>query len=545
MNFLLKRQTIITVVFITLFHFRMEAQLSSNMPKLVKVQNTVQLMVENKLFLVFGGELGNSNASSNAYMRRIWPKLKQMNLNTVFAPVYWELVEPQEDKFDFSSLDTLIANARQNQIKLVLLWFGAWKNSMSSYAPPWVKTATARFPRALDKNSVPQEILTPFNKNNLTADVKAFAAMMDHIKRTDEKDQTVITIQVENEIGMLPDARTYDKEANDAFRKPIPKELIGYLVRNKQTLLPETKQIWESNGSKTSGNWEEVFGKGPAADEIFMAWHYAAFTNEMVKAGKSIYALPMYVNAALNRPGWLPGAYPSAGPLPHILDFWKAAAPQMDIFSPDIYFPDFKHWADLYTRNQNPLFIPETGSGANAAAKALFAFGNYNCLGYSPFSIESAFNPETDPMTKVYDALRQVSHLITKYQPSGNVKGFLLESDSSQADVLLGDFTLTIKHELSTRRTPSARDTIRPAGGVLIIAVASDEYYIIGTSIVTTFTPLAKNKRAGLLFVDEGVFENEQWIPGRRMNGDQNHQGRHVRSPQGQYSIQRVKLYTY
>ena len=162
------------IIGIILFNLQINAQAQSAMPRLVKNGNTFQLLVDNKPFLILGGELGNSSASSNEYMRPIWPKLKQMNLNTVIAPVYWELMEPLEGQFNFSLVDSLIKNARLFKMKLVILWFGAWKNSMSCYAPAWVKTNTSRFPRILDKSGGPQEIITPFNKNNLEADKKAF-----------------------------------------------------------------------------------------------------------------------------------------------------------------------------------------------------------------------------------------------------------------------------------------------------------------------------------------------------------------------------------
>ena len=190
----------------------------------------------------------------------------------------------------------------------MLLWFGAWKNSMSCYAPAWVKTSSQSFPRALDKNNVQQEILTPFNRNNLEADKKAFVTLMHHIKQIDEKQNTVIAIQVENEIGMLPDARTYDEAANTAFHQPVPEQLLSYLQKNKDNLIPELDSLWEANGYKTSGTWEEVFGRSLSTDEIFMAWHYARFANEIAAAGKAVYNLPMYVNAALNRPGWQAGS---------------------------------------------------------------------------------------------------------------------------------------------------------------------------------------------------------------------------------------------
>jgi len=58
-----------------------------------------------------------------------------------------------------------------------------------------------------------------------------------------------------------------------------------------------------------------------------MAWHYARYADALAVAGKAAYSPPMYVNAALNRMGKAPGEYPSGGPLPHLLDVWKAGAP--------------------------------------------------------------------------------------------------------------------------------------------------------------------------------------------------------------------------
>src|SRR4030042_5798205 len=128
-----------------------------------------------------------------------------------------------------------------------------------------------------------------------------------------------------------------------------------------------------------------------------MAWHFSKFANRIVEAGKNIYPLPMFVNAALNRPNREPGSgYPSAGPLPHIMDVWKAAGPSIDFLAPDIYFPDLKHWCDLYTRQGDLLFIPEHRFDQTASAKSLYAIGHYAALGFSPFSIESNLEPEKD-----------------------------------------------------------------------------------------------------------------------------------------------------
>jgi beta-galactosidase GanA len=539
------RTLLIAVLFFSFIQGQAQTAALNNLPRLVKKENAVQLLVNNEPYLIMGGELGNSSASGSEYMRPVWPKLKQMHLNTVIAPVYWELTEPTEGHFDFSLVDSLIKNARLNQMKLVLLWFGSWKNSMSCYAPAWVKTNAERFPRAIDKNGIQQEIITPFNKNNLEADKKAFARLMQHIKQVDSKQTTVITIQVENEIGMLPGARSYDEAANAAFTQPVPEGLFSYLQKNKNTLAPELKTSWEVNGYKTSGTWEEVFGKALSTDEIFMAWQYAGYVNEIAKAGKAIYPLPMYVNAALNRPGWQPGQYPSGGPVPHLADIWKAAAPAIDLIVPDIYFTDFQHWCDLYTRNDYPLFIPEIRFETGDEAKAFFAFGHYNCLSFSPFSIESTEHPEKEPIGKTYTILRQVSDLITTYQPTGNVTGFLLSKDSSAKVVTMGNYRLTVKHDYTLGWSPDAKNDSWPLSGCIVIAVAPGEFYVAGTGVVITFESTTNTKRAGFISVDEGHFENKKWIPGRRMNGDQDHQGRHVRIPAGEWGIQKAILYQY
>ncbi|GAB3577522.1 GH35 family beta-galactosidase [Hymenobacter daeguensis] len=523
----------------------LRAPAQSTLPHLVKAGPGTQLLVDGKPFLVLGGELGNSTASSTAYMQRFWPRLKAMHLNTVIAPVYWELMEPQEGRFDFTLVDDLLRDARKNNLKLVLLWFGAWKNSMSCYAPAWVKTDAKRFPRAEDDHGVPQEILTPFDPRNLDADKKAFVQLMQHLKATDGQQHTVITVQVENEIGMLPTARSYDAQANAAFKQQVPAPLLSYLQREKKRLKPEFAAVWQRQGARTKGTWAEVFGQSLATDELFMAWHFATYTNAVAAAGKAVYPLPMYVNAALNRPGVAPGKYPSAGPLPHVMDVWLAAAPDIDLLAPDFYNPNFEHWCDLYTRGGNPLFIPEIRFEDGVDAKALFAFGHYNCLSFSPFAIEGSDTLKSPPIGKAYELLEQVSFLITKYQPAGQVRGFLLQKDSAARTFTLGDYRFTAKHEYSLGWSMGSKKAEWSPGGGLIIAVAPDEFYVVGTGLVLTNEPLAKGRRAGYLSVDEGHFEDEKWLPGRRMNGDQDHQGRHVRVAGNEYSIQHVKLYTY
>jgi len=522
------------------------AQSKSGLPQLVKTNGVAQLYVQGEPFLILGGELGNSSTSNVDYMRPIWPKLKSMHLNTVLAPVYWELMEPAEGKFDFMLVDSMIMQARANHLKLVLLWFGAWKNSMSCYAPSWVKTNQQKFERAKDSKGNGLEIMSAFNKENLNADIKAFTALMNHIKETDASLNTVIMIQVENEIGMLTEAREYTETANRAFTSKVPDEFLNYLKKNKNELVPEFLKVWEGKGFSTSGTWEEIFGRGLSTDEIFQAWQYAKYTNEVANAGKKVYDIPMFVNTALNHRNVNPGQYPSAGPLPHLMDVWQAGAPKIDFLSPDFYNPNFKFYNDLYVRRNNPLIIPEIRFEPNNAAKVFYAIGHYKAIGFSPFSIESAASPLDEPISKSYELLEQLSPVILQHQASGKIEGMLLDSTGSKQEITMENYKLTVTHEYSLGWSPDAKKPNWPESGGVIIQTADDEFIIAGTGIVVTFSMASgTNRSVGILRADEGVYVNGVWKPGRRMNGDQDHQGRHIRIAGKEYGIQRVKVYEY
>jgi beta-galactosidase GanA len=116
------------------------------LPHLEQHGRVWQLIVDGKPYLARAGELNNSSSSSSAFMESVWPKLVKANVNTVLATVAWDIIEPEEGRFDFSTVDALIAGARAHQMRLVPLWFGSWKNGASHYAPYWVKSDQRRFP---------------------------------------------------------------------------------------------------------------------------------------------------------------------------------------------------------------------------------------------------------------------------------------------------------------------------------------------------------------------------------------------------------------
>ncbi len=538
-----------------------------------KQGSATQLYVDGKPFVILGGELGNSSASSPADIARIFPKLQRMNLNTVLVPVYWDMVEPVEGDFDFSLIDTTLEEARRCGLKVVFLWFGAWKNSMSCYAPSWFKSDYKKYPRAYTSDGKPLEIASAFSENVYQADSRAFKAWLSHLADVD-KDGTVLMVQIENEIGMLEDARDYSAAAQREYDKGVPSQLIAFLEKNKKSLHPQLLERWRDNGMKRAGSWREVFGDDIYSDEYFMAWNYAAYVERLAREARDILGRPLYVNAAMNSRGRKPGEYPSAGPLAHLKDIWHAAAPTVDILSPDLYDKGFTDWVAQYHTSDNPLFIPEIRRFDGNAAQAYYIIGEHDAIGISPFSIENGSDSPQSTPVRGYAALRDLMPLLVKYQGKGVMNGFYFDNDSTERILRHEGLKITANHYFTLPWDPRATDGSEwmPVGGV-IIRLAPDEYIIAGTGIVVKFENETESSvkrnlgedgflnagsdrnaapswgggmRAGLASVDEVAVNPDGTLRFvRRYNGDETHQGRHVRIGVDDFQVLHVKLYQY
>jgi hypothetical protein len=534
-----------------------------SMPRLEKQGTATQLIVDGKPLLMLAGELHNSSTSDVEYMKPIWPRLAAMNLNTVIAAVSWELIEPVPGRFDFTLVDSMLDGARSCDLRLVLLWFGSWKNGASTYIPSWVKRDFERYPRAKDQSGKTLEVLSTFSTANRDADARAFAALMRHLRKVDGRQHTVVMIQVENEVGVLNAPRDFSPVANSAFSSPIPSELGSYLARHKDELIPELRALWRTNGSRTPGTWEEVFGKSTVnkddwkaysyfTEEIFMAWNYARYIQGVVAAGKAEYPLPMYVNAWLKQPGYAwPGAYPSGGPLPQVMDIWRAGAPDIDFIAPDIYMQQFEWICGEYHESGNPLFIPETQGGAVGAARVLWAIGRHDAMGFSPFGIDSAPPTNTASLSESYAALSHLAPLILENQGKDRMTGALVSTEQPTQQLTLGEYR--IQARLSRRGNSEI-------AGAIIISDGPDEFVVAGRGLDIFFEPQAPGDRplAAIDFVDElgvntgkvsSASANGKLVARRRLNGDEVHtstfDGTGLRLGGPGVSIQRVKLYRY
>lgn len=535
---------------------------AQQLPKLVHRGTATQLVVDGKPMLMLAGELSNSAATCKQDIDNWMPRMEAMGLNTVLVPAQWDLIEPEEGKFDFNIIDEVVQQAEDHHLKVVFLWFGAWKNSMSCYAPSWFKQDIKRFPRAMNAQGKPLEIASAFSENVLKSDQRAFGQLMQHIKDVD-KQQTVVMVQVENEIGMLEDARDHSPLVEKTYQQTVPVELVKSLNKKQGTRL------------QTGKMWAETFGTDRYADEKFMAYHYAVYVEQIAQVAKKVYPLPLYVNAAMNSRGRRPGEYPSAGPLAHLKDIWHFAAPSIALLAPDLYDNGFKSWVLRYALPDNPLFIPEVRYGDYSGARAMYVFGEYDCLGYSPFSIDNPASSASTNLAASYQLLHQMMPMILYAQGQKNKKkwGVLLDKTTKDTTIVDGDIVMKCSHSYTLPWGTHSDEW--PEVGAMIIKLAENDYLIAGSGVVTVFrhqSELSQSEKRqlgedgfalagsdnhtsandtrwngnciGLGTVDEvtiGTDGSLNYV--RRLNGDQTHQGRHV--DLGDWRILHVKLYNY
>jgi len=508
---------------------------TSQAPYLKKNEyNATQLIVNGKPFLMLAGEANNSSGSGIEHMEKTMKALKESNFNSLLVSVSWEIIEQKEGVFDFTSVDELIRIARENDLKLCILWFASWKNGFSPYAPLWVLNDTKRFVRVKDEKGQNTRTLTPLCNATRDADAKAFAALMKHIAMVDKLQNTIIAVQIENEAGVLRQTRDFSAEANKAFVSQVPDELIQYMLKNSEVLEIELKSAWQNNGSKIKGTWNELFGKTDEADMFFMAWNYSKYINAVAEAGKKEYKIPMYVNCWMPQPRpnpGKPGNFPSGGPILSALDVWKAGALSIDFLAPDIYGADFKTQADNFHRNDNLLFIPETNI---AEGPACWAFAEEDAICFSPFGIDG----RGSSMSREYALLRQLMPLIAQYQGSGRIYGIYKhrgDSSAGRAFTLNKDVNISVIYSRGFMRSPQVtqatgtqnqvsaqfQQSQEPASYGIFIQTGENEFILAGYNLSVSAESTNPGKEVWLKDAWEGVIEDSVWKPKILHNGDE------------------------
>ncbi|MCI2068056.1 MAG: DUF5597 domain-containing protein [Bacilli bacterium] len=524
--------------------------------------NTKQFMIRDengKPFIMVAGEVHNSASSSAEFMEHIWDQGKELGLNSLLLPVTWELLEPEEGHFDFSLVDKLILQARSREMKIGFLYFGAWKNAQCMYAPSWVKEDLNRFPRAeveKGKNKValkdfygfPYTSLSYLGEETNKADKKAFIALMKHLKEVDEKEKTVLYVQIENETGLQGAGREHSLKADELFNKKVPAEFVSYMKNSLSSMTEDVRKAVEEG--KEEGSWEEVFGA--CAEEIFSAFYIASYVEKLAKAGKEIYPLPFSVNCWLDK-GAKAGIYPSGGPVSRMMEVWKYVAKDVDVVSPDIYVQNFCQICEEYQKLNNPLMIPETAIHSYAALRLVYTIGHYHAWCYSPFGFEDMGKPfnafqgflfgmdTSDPLlktpqnpleyayyAKAIDSMKDL--LASKYSTSSLQA---ISSEEKGKDTLLFSsfgFKVIMNVQLFSRKD----------GVCLIVEKEKNEFFILGhTAMIVPFSTDKEKPNIDILELEDGKFVDGQWQKDRRLNGDE------ASITLNEPSLIRIKLFSY
>jgi beta-galactosidase GanA len=514
---------------------------SGSLPRIVSRDGKHALYVDGAPFLILGGQANNSS-NYPAILPQVWPTIRALHANTLEIPVAWEQIEPQEGRFDFSWVDTLIPQARANNVRLDLLWFGTWKNTGPSYEPEWVKSNTRRFPRMMTREGKTHYVPTPLSRTTLEADKRAFVALMRHLREIDSQ-HTVILVQVENEVGSYGSPRDFSPQANQLFAEPIPAALARKVGK--------------------SGSWSQVFDWN--ADTAFNAWYTARYIDEIAAAGQAELDLPMYVNVVVGNPfDAKAGGGASGGADWPVLDVWKAAAPHIALAAPDLYDRDYKTYKgklDRMERPDNPLFVPETGNDLEFARDFWLALGK-GTIGWSPFGMDPTYfnyplgakdlDPETlDAFASKFALMAPIARDWARLAFEHPTAGFAKGEDASDQSTTLGRWKVTAQYGLwsfgdptwTWMKFPPNPQKDRPVGGAALIQLGPDEFLLAGSDVRMSFGLAAPGagENVHFLSVEEGTFENGRWVMARRWNGDQTDYGLNLIRP----TLLKVRLGTY
>ena len=498
---------------------------STQVPRLETRNGRHALIVDGAPFTMLAGQVNNSTNYPEA-LESAWPVLDRVHANTIEIPIAWQQVEPEEGRFDLSFLQHLLEQARQHNKRIVLLWFGTWKNTSPGYTPDWVKLDNRRFPRMKTRDGKDHGVLSAHGRATLEADRRAFVKVMEHLRDHDPQN-TVILVQPQNETGSYRNPRDFSAAATALFQKTIPEALARKMGKR--------------------GTWTQVFGA--QADRAFNTWHVASFVDAIAAAGKAAKPLPMYVNASLAGPSNVPDpdGVASGGPQQDVLDIWKAAAPHIDFAAPDIYdraSANVIQYLDKYARPDNALMVPEIGN-AREFPRFVYAALGRGAIGYAPFGLDATgylnyplgardlSDATLEPLALSYRMFGSIMRDWARIAFDRPTWGASRPDDGSAQSTRMGAWKINASFgewqfgfkNWTWLKSDPAPWASEPVGGVAVAQLSDDEFLVVGDHVRLQFGAADGAPNGMVVRVEEGTFKDGRWATTRVWNGDQTDYG--------------------
>lgn len=556
----IKARIFVVLAWVSGLGFALQAQVrEQQIPSVVQKDGRYALIVDGAPFLILGAQANNSSDWPST-LPRVWSAMEYLHANTLEIPIYWEQFEPKQGQLDCSQVDTILAQARRHHVRLVLLWFGTWKNGSQHYLPEWMKLDPERYSHVTNQSGEFVDSPSPFSVASLDADIRAFTAFMQHLKAVDPE-RTVLMVQVENETGTWGTLRDYSGTAEKLFDSPVPVEVLKAMNRISGTNL----------------TWRAAFGSD--ADVFFHAWAVARYVGQVAAAGKAVYPIPLYVNAALRDPfKGTPGTYESGGPTDNVIPIWKAEAPAINILAPDIYMldtPTYLKVLELYHRPDNALFIPET-AGTPHAARFIFSALELQAIGYAPFGMDDtqtnhperivpdAPNAFLDPTAQNYKLLGPMMREVARLNYEGKLQAVAEIEDQPTQTLHFGKWDAVVSYGGSRGGSPKGNP--EPIGRALVAQLNVNQFLVAGYYCDVDFRPAGteeqkksqnivngtgqtpsalidgKWQHRQFLHVEEGTYERGVFVSNRILNGDQTDWGLRFNA---EPEVLRVSVATY
>lgn len=423
-----------------------------------------------------------------------------IHMNMLKVPVKWSQIEPVEGQFDFSYVDHIRKMAERYHLKIALDWFGHYASGQGTlysnkkglmYAPLWIIDDPARFPRAVDGvGNIHQDAASYASSAIVTAESKAFAALMDHIRVVDSKTHTIIAIQVENEVSVFGGGGR-----------------------------PRDNPVYWRDYSAAANKLYQSYGFTDALK--FTAWEYSKdWLNPVMESGAAAYKLPFFMNFVGGElESWMVGGSPGEDVGTYLKNIPPLTFIGLNnyVSDPNQYSTDdFREALNRYKVGRNLPTITETNSGPGPTAeRSLFlSVGEYGSPLFTPWSLIISVPQKNEPyvlsngelahgaynLAEAYEVLNEALPAISYWGGTPHARVFLsnLPNTPFSKRVLMGDISVTVAGDDNGQAI-----VLQPSGHELIL-IGYRCQVMLGSS-----SPSWPGRNA--IDIQSGVWSGAQW----------------------------------